>query len=140
MFERLVALGADVNLRADQNMTALILAVVHRVPADFFATLEAHRADLRVVNEDGFGALHAAAEVDHAWAVAWLAERGLDLEARTAAGHTPFHIACALGHLDAARALKRAGADVHAPSKDGSAKEIAEREGKHAVASWLNAQ
>ena len=89
---------------------------------------------LDVVNIDGFGLLHAAAETNRPEIVAWLAGRGLALEARTARDLTPLHIACGLGHVDAARGLIAAGADVSAPSPLGTPRQIAEKEGHPTVA------
>ncbi|MDQ3337000.1 MAG: ankyrin repeat domain-containing protein [Myxococcota bacterium] len=135
--ERLVALGADPNRRSDKGMFALGLAIVHEAPAEVFATLERVGVDLFASNEDGFNSLHAACEAGNVWAVRWLVERGHRLEPRTKRGHTPLQIACALGHLAAAQAMVELGAEVDAPSPDGVALEIARREGKTAVAAWL---
>ena len=66
-----------------------------------------------------------------------LRERGHPLEPRTKRGHTPLQIACALGHLDAAKAMVELGADVDAQSPDGVALDIAKREGKADVVAWL---
>ncbi len=137
--ERLIELGANVNRRADAGMFALGLAVVHGHGPDLLDALDAFGADLHASNDAGFGALHAAAETDRSALVGWLVRRGLDLEARTArGGYTPFHIACALGHLATARALAGAGADVAATSAEGqTALDIARQEGRDAVVAWL---
>ncbi len=116
LFERLVALGADPERRVDGGNFALGIAIVEKAPPELFAALERAGVDLMAANDDGFNALHAACEVDSAWAVRWLVERGHGLEPRTKRGHTPLQIACALGHLAAARALVELGADVDAPS------------------------
>jgi ankyrin repeat protein len=92
----------------------------------------------RAVNDDGFGALHAAAEVGHAALVPWLLEKGLDLEARTGRGHTPLHLASALGHVDAAAALLDAGAEAGATSPEGTARQIAEAQGKPDIVALLD--
>lgn len=137
MVERLVALGADPNRRADKGMFAVGLAIVHKAPPGVFAALERGGVDLFAANDDGFNALHAACEVGNVWAVRWLVERGHALEPRTQRGHTPLQIACALGHLEAVQAMVDLGADVDAPSPDGVALEIATREGQGDVAAWL---
>jgi ankyrin repeat protein len=49
--------------------------------------------------------------------VRFLAERGADLAAKTKRGLSALHIACALGHLDAARELVSLGADASAASE-----------------------
>lgn len=135
--ERLVALGADPNRRADKGMFALGMAVVHEAPPEVFAALERAGGDLSGTNDDGFNALHAACEVGNVWAVRWLVEHGHGLEPRTKRGHTPLQIACGLGHLEAVQTMVELGADVDAPSPDGVALEIAEREGRNEVATWL---
>lgn len=140
LLERLLALGADPNRRADKGMFALGIAIVHQAPADVFAVLERTGVDLFAANDDGFNALHAACEAGNAWAIHWLVERGHSLESRTKRGHTPLQIACGLGRLDAARAMVEHGADVNAPSPDGVALEIAQREGKEEVAAWLTSR
>lgn len=137
LFERVLALGADPNRRADDSMFSLGLAIVHKAPPELFAALERAGVDLHAANDDGFNALHAACEIGNAWAVRWLAERGHPLEPRTKRGHTPLQIACALGHLDAAKAMVELGADIDAPSPDGVALDIAKREGKADVVAWL---
>lgn len=137
LLERLCALGADPNRRADNGMFALGIAVIHRAPPELFAALERAGVDMHAANNDGFDALHAACEIGNAWAVRWLVERGHPLELRTKRGHTPLQIACALGHLDAAKAMVELGAAVDAQSPDGTAVEIAKREGKADVVAWL---
>jgi hypothetical protein len=138
--ERLIALGADVNRRCDRDMFALGLAIVHGAPPELFGALERAGADLQASNADGFGALHAAAEVGNAWAVRWLVERGHRLDGRTTRGHTPLQIGCGLGHLEAVKALVALGADVSEPSPDGVALDIALREGHANVVEWLRSR
>lgn len=137
MVTRLVALGADPNRRADKGMFALGMAIVHDAPPELFAALEHAGVDLFAANDDGFNPLHAACEVGNAWAVRWLVERGHAFEPRTKRGHTPLQIACALGHLAAAQAMVGLGADLEAPSTDGTALDIARREGKNEVVNWI---
>lgn len=80
---------------------------------------------LPVTNSKGFSALHAAAEVGYAEAIPWLLELGAVLEQKTLPGHTPLHIACALGNVAAAKALLAAGADPRASSPNGTPYEVA---------------
>ncbi|MEO1173637.1 MAG: hypothetical protein AAFX94_16545 [Myxococcota bacterium] len=62
-------------------------------------------------------------------------------DAKTHAGHTPFHIACALGHLEAAQCLEALGADLTIPSAAGeSAIEMARSENQPAVVQWLESR
>ncbi|MEM6988839.1 MAG: ankyrin repeat domain-containing protein [Myxococcota bacterium] len=87
--------------------------------------------------KDGFTALHAACEVDNAAAVPWLATNGLGVEATTKHGHTPLHIAAALGHAATARALLDAGADPQANSPTGTPLEVARAQGKDETVALL---
>ncbi|MCS6760389.1 MAG: ankyrin repeat domain-containing protein, partial [Candidatus Devosia euplotis] len=137
LFEALLELGADPHQRADHNTTALHLAVVSGAPTSMLTALEATNIDLQAANDDGFTALHGAAEVDNDGAVDWLTSRGLDVEMRSTPGHTPLQIACALGHLKTAKALYAAGASPAAESPNGTAIEIATAEGRDEVATWL---
>jgi ankyrin repeat protein len=58
---------------------------------------------------------------------------GLDLEARTRHGHTPIHVAAALGHVAALRGLLAVGADQLAKDPAGrTARDIALAEAKPA--------
>lgn len=134
--EKLLALGADPNRRVDKGNFSLGIAIVHKAPPELFEILE-KRVHLFAVNDDGFNALHAACEVGNAWAIRWLVDRGHTLEPRTKHGSTPLQIACALGHLEAAKVLVELGADVNASSPDGTALEIAKHEGKPDVVAWL---
>jgi len=133
----LLAGGANVKLRTDRGMDPIGLGIVRGAPPAVLEELLAAGAALDAVNIDGFGLLHAAAEVNRPEIVAWLTGRGVALETRTGRGLTPLHIACGLGHADAARALIAAGADVTAPSPSGTPREIAEHEGHPSVAALL---
>ncbi|MBK6683461.1 MAG: ankyrin repeat domain-containing protein [Deltaproteobacteria bacterium] len=137
LVQELLSLGADPNRCAERGANAMILAVVHRAPVEIMQNLAARGADTRLSNEDGFNALHAAAEANNPAAVPWLLDHGLELEARTQHGHTALQVACALGHLEAAKALVARGADRKANSPQGDALEIAQREGQRAVEDWL---
>jgi ankyrin repeat protein len=137
LMRALVAGGADVRLRTDRGMDPIGLGIVQGAPPAILDELLVAGGAADAVNLDGFGLLHAAAEANRPEIVAWLTGRGLALEARTGRGLTPLHIACGLGHVDAARALIAAGADFSAPSPLGTPREIAEKEGKKAVAELL---
>ena len=130
LFEFLIDLGASPETIADRQTHALHIACVHKAPLEIFDAIAGSDLDLCLPNEDGFTALHAAAETDYADAVPWLVEHGLELEARTKPGHTPLHIAAALGHAAAAHALLDAGADPQASSRQGTPLDVARSEGK----------
>jgi hypothetical protein len=123
---------ADPNTTTDDGRCALGIGIVNAAPLALLDRLVAAGADLRSVSVDGFGLLHAAAEVDRADAIAWLLEHGLDMTATTKAGFTPLHVACGLGKAQAARALLSAGADPAAASPKGTPLDLATR-AKHAA-------
>jgi Ankyrin repeats (3 copies)/Ankyrin repeat len=128
---QLLDLGADPNVPADRNASVVVTALVHKAPVEVMKLLVARGADVRVANADGFGALHALAEMNRPDPLAWLLSLGLDLEARTKLGLTPLHIAAALGHVEALEALLDAGADIGVTSPSGqTARDIAKAEGK----------
>jgi hypothetical protein len=133
----LLAGGANARLRTDRGMDPVGLGIVNGAPREVLEDLLAAGAAADTVNIDGFGLLHAAAEVNRPEIVTWLAGRGLDVEARTRGELTPLHIASGLGHADAARALIAAGADVKAASPRGTPRQIAEAEKHPAVAALL---
>jgi len=131
LIRQLLELGADPNVLADRQASVLITALVHRAPLEALELLVSHGANPSVPNIDGFGALHAVAEVDSPDPVPWLVSKGLDLEQQTHRGHTPLHVAAALGHVSTLKALLAAGADPSARSRDGTtARDIALAEGK----------
>jgi hypothetical protein len=129
--------GADPALVDDRGLHALGLATVAKAPIDLLDRLAG--VDVARSNHDGFTPLHAAAEVDNGVAIPWLVARGVPLQARTRHGHTALHVACALGHVDAARALLAAGADREATSPEGGPRDIAVAESKPAAVALLDA-
>ena len=89
-----------------------------------------------VASIDGFNALLAAVEQDHAECVNVLVEFGADVECRTGADNpilpsaTPLHLAAHYGRVDAARALLLRGCNVNAVDGTGqTAMHIAAKRG-----------
>jgi hypothetical protein len=140
LFDEIVKLGANPAAVVDRDLHALSVAVVHKAPLPLLERLATAGFDITRPNADGFTALHAAAEVDHAVVVPWLVAHGLPLEARTKHGHTALHVASALGHVEAARALVLAGADVRALSPSGTPREVAMAENRPALAAMFDGQ
>jgi hypothetical protein len=128
----LLGAGASARARTDRGMDPIGIGIVHGAPPALLEELVAAGGDLGGVNVDDFGLVHAAAETNRPEIVDWLVAHRLGLETRTKRGFTPLHIACGLGHADAARALVAAGADTAAPSPSGTPREIAEA-GNHAA-------
>jgi hypothetical protein len=137
---QLLELGAVPNILADRNASVLITAIVQKCPIELLELLATHGADASVCNKDGFGALHALAEIDYPEPLAWLLSKGLDIEQQTHNGHSPLQIAAALGHVAALKALLEAGADPSALSAAGeTARDIAVVEGKNESVTALDA-
>ena len=139
LFDEFVKLGADPTVTADRGMHALMMAIVHKAPLQMLEHIAATRLDLTLPNADGFTALHAAAESDNGAMVPWLVAHALPLEARTKHGYTALHIACALGHAEAATALLTAGADIKASSPQGTPRDVAQTGNKSALVALLDA-
>jgi hypothetical protein len=138
--QRLLDLGADPNVLADGDASALITAIVHRAPIAILDALAHHGAIATTPNADGFGMIHAIAETDRVEYLAWALAHGLDLEAKNKHGHTALHVAAGLGHVAAIRALLAAGADRQAQGTDGlTARQIALAEQKPLAVEALDA-
>ena len=59
MVRALLDLGADPGARSDGGNFPLGHGIVHKAPIEALEALIARGADVRTVNDDGFGALHA---------------------------------------------------------------------------------
>lgn len=129
--------GADIHLTSDGERGVLPLAVVQGCENEILDQLLVAAASVGSSDKNGFGPLHAAAEVDAGEAAQFLIERSADLEAKTNRGFTPLHIACALGSLQVVKALVKAGADRSAESNSGVPLDVARAEGKTEVVEWL---
>lgn len=129
--------GADPNVRGDRGESALLFAVVHGASVALLEVLLAAGARLDHANDDGFGALHAAAETDRPTHIAPLVQAGADLDARTGRGLAPVHIAAGLGNVAALDALVAAGADPRADSPMGTPEAIGRAEGKAEIVAWF---
>jgi hypothetical protein len=138
LFDALLRLGANPAAMADRQTHALSIAVVHKAPMPIFEALARSALDLAAPNEDGFTALHAAAEVSFPEIVPWLVQHGLSMDARTKHGHTPLHVACGLGHREVAESLLAAGANPHAASPGGTPLDVAKAENKPALVELLS--
>lgn len=129
-YRTLRELGASPTVLADRGAHALGMAIVHSAAMEIIESLVDAGLDPRTPNDDGFDALHAAAETNRSELVPWLLAHGLSLENRTKHGHTALHIACALGHVETASALLDAGADPQATSPGGTPLDIARAQRK----------
>ena len=96
---------------------ALIRAVERGSLADVVACLAAG-ARAAAVDQDGWSALHSAACGEDPAIAEVLLRAGAAVDGRTAAGHSPLHLAADNGR-SCCRVLLSAGADVNAATNDG---------------------
>ncbi|CAM9250157.1 unnamed protein product [Ectocarpus sp. 13 AM-2016] len=114
--EILLAAGADSSLRSgDNDEPALQLAAIDGHLGVMRAMIR-HGADLNACDAEGFAALHAAAQSNQAGAIDVLIGAGAGVNARGGCGkdETPLYVASGSDSPEAALALLRHGADVHA--------------------------
>ncbi len=111
--------GADPNAADDRGRTPLL--GVEDCRKDLIELLESRGADVRAKSQEGWTALHWAAQCGREDSAAYLLSRGLDVNARCAdAFGTPLTMAAANGSLGVAKMLLAKGADVNARASDGT--------------------
>lgn len=136
----MLELGADVKVRNARGGNALQGAIVGRSGTAQAAMLIESGAHPDDANKDGFTAMHAAAEIDDAEMIRFLAEHGGSLEAQTNAGYRPIHIAAGLGHQASAQALVECGVNIDALGDGRTPEQIARDEGNDELARWFAAR
>ncbi len=134
----MITLGADVNGRTDEGLTALHVAAFLGSPAAAERFLD-KGAEVDMIDLDGRTPLHLAAYAGHGEAVRLLIDKGANPNAKEGTGGmTPLHLAVAQGHLEATRALLEKGAKVNAKDKNKiTPLFIASQENKNKVAKLL---
>ncbi len=75
-----------------------------------------HESRCRI--ENGWGALHFAADQGHLHIVKYLIEHGANVDLRNANNETACALAAEFGHQDLVRYLVHAGSDVHAVRRE----------------------
>jgi hypothetical protein len=135
----MLELGADVNVRNARSGNALHAGIVNRCGTNHAAMLLDAGACPDDAEENGFTAVHSAAEIDDPEMVSFLAERGANLEAQTKAGFRAIHIAAGLGHRAAAEALVECDVQVDASGDGRTPEQIANDEGHDQLARWFAA-
>lgn len=114
----LITLGADVNGRTDEGLSALHAAAFLGSSSAAERFLD-KGAKVDMIDLDGRTPLHLAAYAGHGETVSLLIDQGADPNAReSAGGMTPLHLAAVGGHVEAARALLAKGAKVNAREKN----------------------
>lgn len=112
--------GADPNVRDAVTQPAVTAAAYFGLERTARA-LVASGADLRALDNDGAGPLHAAALGGHVRIVRLLLDRGLGVnDAARADGMTPVAYAAVRGHLSVMRVLLERQADVNVADSGGN--------------------
>jgi ankyrin repeat protein len=112
--------GADPDVRDAVTQPAVTAAAYLGLEKTVQALI-ASGANMRAVDNDGAGPLHAAALGGHAGVVTLLIDRGLDVnEAARADGMTPIAYAAVRGHLSVMRVLLEHHADVNLADSGGN--------------------
>jgi ankyrin repeat protein len=107
---KLLERGADVNAASKDGTTPLIAAVKvgNNEVAELLLIVEGVKPNL--ADEEGWTALHYAAQRGDLDCVRSLIEKKVDVNARSKEGETPLKLASAKGHSDVEAALTAAGA------------------------------
>ena len=136
----LLAKGADVNVKGDHGITALIKAI-SLGHLEVAKELLAHGVDVDATNSNDETALLHASQRGHLEVVKALLAAGADANAKGNIGGTALMQASHCGHLDVVTALLAAGANVDAKNIDGtSALFMATAKGRLEVVKALLAQ
>ncbi len=99
---------ADLSLAIRQGNLAVVRAIVEKNPAL-----------VKSGDDSGFTPLHIAATAGHVDIIAYLLDRGADLEARTAGGQTPVFQTVPLASQEAFAYLLKKGANLNARDNQG---------------------
>ena len=111
--QMLIEKGADVNVKDDDGMTPLSIAVWLAHKEDVHFLLE-NGADVNAKDSDGRTPLTHATANGHAEITKFLIEKGADVNAEDSGGSTPLMYATGNGHSEIAKLLIEKGADVNA--------------------------
>ena len=110
--QKMVVQGADVNEKAVQNETALMIAALAG-KGEIVNYLLQRGADINARNTSGMTSLHAAAYAGHSDIVRLLVAKGADVnDASNRFGVTALHVAAEENHIETVKTLLDLGADV----------------------------
>jgi uncharacterized protein len=107
---KLIERGADVNVASKDGTTPLIAAVKvgNNDVVELLLVVEGIKAG--AADEEGWTALHYAAQRGDAEAVRLLIQKKVDVNAQSKSGDTPLKLASSKGHTEVEQALTAAGA------------------------------
>lgn len=138
---RLLAAGARVDARNQWNQTPLWVAAwqAWHGNTEVAHILVARGAEIDVADDKGHTPLHMAARAGHTPMVSYLLDAGADPTHRSDKGLTPLYQAVTGGHVESVRVLLANGADPSVGVDGVSPLELAERNGRRAIAEQLRA-
>ena len=116
--EKLIAMGAEVDVRAGAGETPLYVAAIRSQPA-LVELLLAKGADLRKKTVSGQTLLHGVCKTGDVAMLATLIDRGCEVNEKDSGGLTPLHCAVANGRSDSVECLVRHGANIDAQGEKG---------------------
>ena len=117
--ERLIKIGADINVKDDNGRPALILAL-KKAFTDIGQLLIETGAEINVKTEFGESPLHLVAGMGDTGLLKLLIDKGADVNAKNDIGMTPLHFASINGNQIIGELLIKNGADVNAKNANGS--------------------
>ena len=133
----LIANGADVNIKANDGRTPLIIATQNR-SVEIVRLLIEHGADITAKDELDWTALHHAVFAGAGEVAEFLIESGVDVGIQGASGRTALHCAAVRGREDIVRLLLEKGANAKVKSdEDKTPLDLAERSRNERVARIL---
>jgi len=115
----LIAQGADVNIRKNDGLTPLGVAI-KRDRLDALKYLVEHGADINCRDEDGRTPLHYAAIMGRKEIAEILINKGADINSLDNDDGTPLHYAACVGRKEIAELLIQNGANVNIQTQSGS--------------------
>ncbi|CBJ25745.1 conserved unknown protein [Ectocarpus siliculosus] len=116
VFRELLAVGPNLDVRADDECTPLMVSQDH---PEMFSELLLHGADTNVQTKGGGTALHKAAQDDNGVCIEALISAGASTNVKDRNGRTPLHLATINHKWNAMRMLLRSGADISSADNDG---------------------
>ncbi len=118
--ELLVSHGAEINPAEKEPPSTPLIAAIGRGHYDIAKYLISKGADVHVISQSGYTALHAAAASGNPQIVELVISSNVDANAKAKDGVTPLRLAAqAHDQVDIATILINHGADVNVPDEDG---------------------
>ncbi|KAH3762565.1 ankyrin 2,3/unc44 [Pelomyxa schiedti] len=118
--QKLIAIGADPNVKNAENSTALQLAVDGDSTDMVDVLLSTSSIDLNTKNNEGKTPLYTAAWRGNVISVRSLIGGGANVNIKNKDGWSPMHAACGNGHLEVVKELVTAHAEVNVQDNQGT--------------------